>query len=195
MGQNALIEQIYGKSEQDRRRVPREVRKTHDLVQLHQGHHEVINLRLLGYSQKEIAARTGYTTTAVNLILGSRLAELKLKQLRLARDGKVLDVAKKIHEELVPKAMEIYERILNAYDGEGGISIELQKKTADTIVKDLAGLAAPKELRINGTMTHEVLQRITERGKEAMRACGLLAEPVTDAEVVEDAEDPGEGAE
>jgi hypothetical protein len=163
----------------DRRRKDRKSLKTFELGRLNQRHHEVLNLAVLGISNEMIGQAVGLNPAHVSRIVTSELGQQKMALLRGARDMDTVDVAKRI-QNLVPKALDIYEKILSeeltpGSSPHGGANIALQKATADTIMKDFSGHAVPKKVLVgHAKVTPELLNELKEAGKAAARECGLI---------------------
>lgn len=174
---------LYGfeMREPDERRVDHEKRKGYDIKQLWQHSHEILRLAVLGYKPKVIAEVLGLSTQTVSNTLNSSLGELKLSELRRERDEETLDAIKEVQERLLPKALKTYEELFD----DKQVSPTLRKETADTIVMDILGHRAPKEIHgkfAHAHLTGQEIEEIKERGRKAARELGQLAE----AEVVED---------
>lgn len=153
---------LYGNSRVDGRRVPVEERKTYQIKNLWQLSHEILNLSLLGYKASLIAAVLGCTTATVSNTINSRLGQEKLALMRSSRDVETMEVAKEI-EKMVPKALRIYDEIL---EGESA-SLSLKKQTADTIMATAGhGPKAPIQEHRHLHLTVEEINDIKERGRQ-----------------------------
>lgn len=149
-------------------------RKTHEIKQVWQRNHEILRLALLGHKYIDIAAILSISAQTVSNTLNSQLGMEKLSEMRAKRDADSIVVAEEV-KKLFPKALEIYEEILNNDSGE--ISPELQLKAANNVLMDLGGHKAPTKIQgqfVHGHLTAEDLNLIKERGKEAAKARGLL---------------------
>jgi DNA-binding CsgD family transcriptional regulator len=148
----------------------------HDISKLWQRSHEILRLAFLGYKHKEIALQLGISPITVTNTVNSSLGKDKLNLMRGAKDAETIDVALKV-QELLPKAMQVYEDILT-----GNLAdLKLKKQTADVIVKDLGGHAAPQRIEgkfghIHAILTPEELNNVKERGRLAALKEGLLIE-------------------
>ena len=167
----------------ERRRAGRS-RNPADLKNLNQRHHEILELALLGFPDAQIAEAVGCKPMTVFNARNSTLGKEKLGMMRAARDTGSIDVAKKM-QEMIPKALEIYDKILS--EGEegdlthGGASIQLQKQTADMVLKEFSGLAVPRKVMVgHAHFTAEMLEEIKEQGKKAALECGTLEIPFTE---------------
>lgn len=155
----------------DKRRTGRE--GTWDIKNLWERNHEILRLIFLGWKDSGIAQELQVTKTTVSNTRNSTLGQKKLQIMRDARDADSLDVGQRL-AELAPKAVEIYEEILEEESDQ-----RLRKATADTILKDILGHEAPK--RVEGKfayahLTKEDLDDIKKRNKEAAAAAGIVSD-------------------
>lgn len=163
----------------DRRRVDRNKRTTHDLAFLRERHEEIINLHVLGMKDTDIATHLGLHLNTVNNAVNSTLGREKTALMRGARDAETIDVAKKM-QEIIPKALKVYDDILSAEKGQG-VPLSLQKSVADSVLKDFSGLAVPKKVvAISARLTPELIEEIKANGKNAARECGLVVDTVAE---------------
>lgn len=154
----------------DRRRNPD--RKTHDIQQLWQRSHEILNLSLLGYKGSEISGMLNICPETVSNTLNSTLGLEAMADNREARDDE-FDKLQRDVIELTKKSLKIYNEILVKEDE----SMKLKKDTADTIVLELSGLRAPTRIdsrSIHTTATLEEIESFKKRGREAAKANGNL---------------------
>lgn len=184
MAANIPLSSMYATvREQDQRRVPREERKTYDIKQMWQRHHEIVNLAAQGFKQVEIAEILNIHPQTVSNTLNSSLGEEKLEVLRTERDEDVRKTVEKVRV-LKDKALKIYHTILDGVDENGNsvdISMRDRKDVADTVLLELSGLRVPTKIQSsNITMTATELEELKQRGIQTMRESGLII----DAEVV-----------
>jgi|LGOV01.1.fsa_nt_gb DNA-binding CsgD family transcriptional regulator len=157
----------------DNRRALPDQRKTYNIKQLWQRNHEILRMTLIGMSEKDIAAQLGITPATVSNTINSELGTKKLSSMREKRDEDIIDVAKEV-TKLLPKALDIYDDILN-----GRETTKLQKETADTLVMDIGGYRAPTKIHSENAhlyLTPEDVEKLKERGIKAARESGMLAE-------------------
>lgn len=166
---------LYGLKANKDRRFNKEGSKYYQIQNLWERHHEILNLTLLGWADKDIARKLAISISTVKHTTNSDLGRDKLAIMRAARDANTLDVAKEI-QTLVPQAYKIYRDVLYKEGMGANASIALQKQTADTIVKDLAGHEAPKKM-VHAHLTGEEIEALKERGKaiRAAREGGMVA--------------------
>lgn len=156
----------------DRRRVPEEDRKTYDIKQLWQRHHEIVNLSARGFKNVEIAEILNIDPQTVSNTLASQLGQHKMSEIRLERDGEAKKITEKIRV-LTNKALSVYHQIFDDESGECGLKDKM--KAADTVVVELSGLRVPTRIQsINTTLTIEDLEAIKKRGMLAAKEAGLV---------------------
>ena len=178
----AMRESLYGYEVRvpDKRR--RET-KSYNLQGLWQRSHEILALALQGYKQSEIAKFLQITPTTVSNTINSELGQEKLAAMREGRDAAFVAVSEEVLR-LTDKAMKVYDEIFDS----DTISYELKKKTADTIVQDIAGIKAPVKTENRHMNLHATPAELAEfkvRGMQAARDAGFLIESTPEAEVVE----------
>lgn len=158
----------------DRRRVPIEEKRSYTPKQLWQRSHEILNMTLLGHKVTDIAEKLGITRYAVSAVINSKLGMEKLAEMREERDKDVIDVAKEV-EKLYPKAVEVYQNILNSEDA----SLSMKKRVADTVLMDIGGHRAPTKMQgqfAHAHVTSDEIKQLRERGKQAAREAGIVVD-------------------
>lgn len=163
---------LYGfeTREVDNRRTGRE--NCFDIKQLWQRSHEIIGMALSGMNQKDIARTLGVSEATVSNTLNSTLGMEKLSDMRGERDKHYVELNRRIKEAAI-KAVKTYHEI---FDNPGG-DPELKKKTADTVLLDIAGLRAPTRVEsksMNITATREEIEEFKRRGRKAAEESGKL---------------------
>lgn len=146
-------------------RMPPEMRKSFQLAEVHELHHEIARLLVLGHKPKEVAKLLNVSYATVINVKNSPVIQEQMNLLGGARDKETKDVAKQIRD-LAPKAVQILEGVLE--DAEGQIGKALQVKTSLAIL-DRAGHSVPKNVNVKGVhavVSAEDLERIKARGAE-----------------------------
>ena len=162
---------LYGfetRPEVDGRRTDRS--GTHDVKNLWQVHHEIINLALRGMKNSQIATILNITPTTVSNTLNSRLGKAKLQHMRGQRDEEAIKVEAEI-ERLAEKAIQAYDEIFDS----DTVSPSLKKQTADTVLMDLGGHRAPTKIdsrSLHMQLTPEEIAGFVERGRKASKDVG-----------------------
>jgi predicted transcriptional regulator len=174
----ALRDGLYGLEyrEEDLRRKPLGMKKTYNIKQFWQRHHEIVNLAAQGFKQTDIADILHIDPQTVSNTLNSELGEEKLSQLREIRDG---DAKKRVEQirVLAEKALGIYHEILD--NETGAATLKEQKEVADTVLLDLAGMKSPTKIQsVSTIITADQLAEFKERGIKAAKEAGLVIEVV-----------------
>jgi len=174
-----LREGLYGfefRSE-DLRRVAREDKKTYDIKQLWQVHHEIINLRAQGYKEHEIAEVLNITPQTVSNTLNSTIGEEKLSVIRQERDEDAKKTVEKIRI-LTNKAIKTYHEIFDGRNSDGDpidVSIKDKLHCADVVMLELSGYKVPTRIQqTTTTMTAIELEEFKQRGLKTARESGLI---------------------
>jgi hypothetical protein len=181
-----LREGLYGFEyrEPDARRVDPSVRKTYDVKQMWQRHHEIVNLAAQGLKQVDIAQLLNIDPQTVSNVLNGTLGKEKLSELRDIRDGEVKLRMEQV-KILADKAMAVYYEILENESGEA--TLRDRKDVADTVVLELSGMRVPTKIQsASVTLSATDMQDFRSRGIAAMRESGMLveapADPIIDVE-------------
>jgi predicted transcriptional regulator len=174
----ALRDGLYGMNmrEEDLRRVDREDRKTYDIKQLWQRHHEIINLAARGFKNTEIAELLDIDPQTVSNTLNSTLGEEKLAEIRQERDHDAKITRARI-DMLRDKALKIYNEVFEAPNE--AVPLQQKLKVADTVMLELSGYRVPTKVQtasVNTIITPEQLAELKERGLQCMRESGMLIE-------------------
>lgn len=139
-------------------------KRTYTISSLWQRHHEIINRAFLGESTRDIAKAMGVTPATVQNCLQSEVGMKKLEALRMERDVQIIDVRKEI-DALLPEAVKVYRDILASQDA----GLKLKKETADTLLMEIGGYAAPK--KVQAAVAHldlSDIEAMKERGRREM---------------------------
>lgn len=171
-------------------------RRVYDVQKLWGRHHEMLNLSALGMKHKDIAEALGVTPQTVSNTMNSTLGKVRTEELREQRNAVVCDVMAEI-TSLLPECIQVYRQILTSKplapgedkDEDGNplpqpqvASLALKKQVADTLVKDIAGYVAPKQVDLRSMSLHltgDDLEQIKAQGKAAMRELGIVVEDVS----------------
>jgi len=147
-------------------------RKTHNIKQLWQWSHEILNLAVRGMKPVEIAEILNITSQTVSNTLNSDLGMQKLSEMRKKRDEDTYDTVKEI-DDLTKKALEVYHEI---FDDKTETHL-MKKKVADTVTLELSGLKVPTRIQshnIHQVATKEEIEEWKKRGIDAGRESGMI---------------------
>jgi predicted transcriptional regulator len=178
MMNNVARESLYGFEvrEPDKRRTSVNGKKFYNIQQLWQRSHEIIALAIQGFKQSQIAEILSVSPGTVSNTLNSELGMKKLSEMREDRDDGVVKVSKRV-AELADKALKVYEKIFD----EQGVSLNLQKAAADTVLMDLGGHRAPTKIEsksLHATATMEEIEEFKQRGIAAAKESGMIVEVI-----------------
>jgi predicted transcriptional regulator len=182
-----LREGLYGLEfrSEDLRRVAREDKKTYDIKQLWNVHHEILNLRAQGYKENDIASILNITPQTVSNICNSTLGEEKLSIIRKERDEDAKITVEKIRV-LKDKAIKVYHEIFDQKDDQGNplnVSIKDRLHCADVVMLELSGYKVPTRIQQTTTsMTAAELLEFKQRGLQTAKDSGLIVD-VTPKEI------------
>lgn len=168
--------------EHDGRRIGEGDRKVHEIKQLWQRSHEIINLAARGFKNVEIAEILNVDPQTVSNTLNSQLGQLKLSDIRLERDEEAKKVSEKIRV-LTNKALGVYHELFDNEDEQ--VSLKEKGQFAGDFLKEISGLKAPTKIQshsIHTTLTKEELEEFKARGIKAARESGLIVDIETETE-------------
>ena len=158
----------------DNRRSGRE--GCHDIKQLWQRTHEILDMILTGMKGSEVARILGISPVTVSNAINSTLGRQKLAKMREERDGEFIKLNEEVRE-LTEKALATYHEV---FDDESGKFTTNQKlKVTDTVALELSGLRAPTRIdsrSIHTIATLEEIEGFKSRGLKAAKESGMLIE-------------------
>ena len=154
-------------------------RKTFEVSEMWELHHEIVRRLVLGQKNSEIAKALNVTPVMVSYTRNSKVVKKQLDLMRAARDADTMDIAVRIREN-GPAALSLLEDIIE--DGGDTHGIALAARTAESML-DRGGYAAPK--KIEGIVAHFTKDEIAELKKQAVES-GRDAGMIIDAEEVEE---------
>ncbi len=140
-----------------------EMRKSFQIAEVHELHHETARRLVIGGKPKEVAKQLGISYQSVINVKNSPVIQEQMKLLGGARDVETMNVAKQIRD-LAPKCVEVLTDILE--DDDCGKSLKMKTSLA---ILDRAGHSVPKNVNVKGV--HAVvsaadLDRIKARAAE-----------------------------
>lgn len=147
------------------KRIPPEMRKDFQLAEVHELHHEIARLLVIGHKPKEVAEFLKISYATVLNVKNSPIIQEQMKLLGGARDKETMDVAKQIRD-LAPKAVSILEGVLEDIDNQCGKALQVKTSLA---ILDRAGHSVPKNVNVKGVhaiVSADDLEKIKQRGAE-----------------------------
>jgi len=144
--------------EPDQRRNNGEDRKTFEVNEMWEMHHEIVRLLVMGMKNVEICKVLNVSQPMVSYVRNSKVVKDHLAIMRSARDADTIDVARDIREK-APKALALLESII---DDQGEThSMALVAKTAESWL-DRAGHGAIKTVKVAGAVAHFTADEIMD---------------------------------
>jgi predicted transcriptional regulator len=146
-----------------------------ELQQLREQHNEILRLKVMGMTQKDIAAQLGVTPMMVNYTLNSELGREKMAHLQDAADLEAIDVSEEI-QVAAQKAVKLQHEIIS-----GKHPLATLKLRSDA-AKDMLDRAGHSKItKIEGRFSHGYLgeigvKMIKERAREIGLATGDIIE-------------------
>jgi len=151
------------REEDQRRSVKGDERKTFEVSEMWEMHHEIVRLLVLGMSNVDICKILGVSQPMVSYTRNSKVVKDKLAIMRAARDADTIDIAKDIQAK-APKALALLYDIIEDHGETYGMP--LAAKTAESWL-DRAGHAPIKSVQFAGMVAHLTAEEITSLKKSA----------------------------
>ena len=162
--------------EEDQRRTKNgEERKTFEVSEMWEMHHEIVRLLVLGMSNQDICKILGVSQPMVSYTRNSKVVKDKLAIMRAARDADTIDVAKDIQAK-APKALALLYDIIEDHGETYGMP--LAAKTAESWL-DRAGHGAVKSVQFAGMVAHltaEEIANLKQSAKDEAEAANMIVD-------------------
>jgi len=162
--------------EEDQRRSPNdEERKTFEVSEMWEMHHEIVRLLTIGMSNVDICKILGVSQPMVSYTRNSKVVKDKLAIMRAARDADTIDIAKDIQTK-APKALRLLEDIIDDHGDTYGMP--LAAKTAENWLAK-AGHGAITNVRVAGVVGHftaDELKALKDSALEEAQAANLIVD-------------------
>ena len=149
--------------EPDQRRNNGEDRKTFEVSEMWEMHHEIVRLLVTGMKNVEVCKVLGVSPAMVSYVRNSKVVQDKLAIMRAARDADTVDIARDIREK-APKALELLESVID--DNGETHSMALAVRVAESWL-DRAGHGAIKTLKVAGAVAHFTADEIADLKRSA----------------------------
>lgn len=148
--------------EEDKRR-SKGPRKTFEVNEMWELHHEIVRRIVIGQTNRDIARSLGVSEPMVSYTRNSKVCQDKIKEMRAVRDADTIDLMEDIRMK-APKALGLLEDIIDDH-GES-FPMGLAAKTAENWL-DRAGYPAVR--RVEAAVVHLTPEEIKKIKEEAMR--------------------------
>ena len=150
--------------------------RKYQIKELHNWHHEVLRLAVLGLAPTEIAASVNMTSTMVVMILNSEIAKRQIAVMQGSRNMDMLQVKEQI-DSMVPAALCVLSDIMTGENVSNGHRLMAAKD-----VLDRAGHAAPKVVEGRFTHAHLTASEIEEIKERARAARAITTDIIEEAD-------------
>jgi len=165
---------VFGR--ENRRQVP-ELRRSFQIAELQERHHEVARRLVLGEKPKDIAKALNLCYQTIVSVKNSPILQEQIKLLSGARDAEVVDVAKQIRD-LAPKCVKVLNDAIE--DDETPQALKIKTSLA---ILDRAGHSVPKN--VNLMASHRL---VSARDLEMIKSRALqigLDSDIVEGEVID----------
>lgn len=164
-------EKYFGERDADQRRktdnctVESMPKRTFQVNEIRDQHHEIIRRLLLGQNAEFIARQIGVSGATVRNVKNSPIVQERLAILNAARDKETLNVAAHI-DRIAPKSIQLLEDIITGTGAGADAPISLRARTAENNL-DRAGYGAVKKFQ--GQVGHFTADDIAKLKEDALQ--------------------------
>lgn len=145
--------------EHDRRKRDR---RTFEVSEMRELHHEIVRLHVSGMSGRDIAKQLDVSEQMISYTLNSKVVQDKIELMRAARDADTIDLTKEIRNK-APKALKLLEDIIDDH-GEN-YHMALAARTAENWM-NRAGYSPVH--KFEGAVAHFTAEEIEDLKKSAL---------------------------
>lgn len=137
-------------------------------------HHEAVRMIFMGIPQKEIAQKLGYTDQRIAGIKHRPEVRELLDSMQDRADDAVIGMSTRIRE-LVPKALDLYTKILEKSESDDIKFLNLQARISESVL-DRGGLPKQKDISISHKDTVGSIDLVEAKklAIEAAKAAGIF---------------------
>jgi len=166
----------------DERRVDPDKKRTFEVSQMWEIHHEIVRRLLIGQKVVNIAKDLGISEATVSYTRNSPIVRDKLEIMKGARDAETLDLAKRIREN-APQSLKLLEDIISGEVDGVSVGVGLRAREANTMLarSGFGPIQNFKGAVLHGHYTSEEIDDIKKRAVED----GLKSGVVVDGEAEE----------
>lgn len=134
------------------------------IKRMHEGHHQMVRLMLLGYGNKEIASRLGVTPQNVCDVRNSPIVRERLATLEAAADAEAMDLRSEVMR-ITQKSVKFLEEVQEAEGRGEGAPLHLRVRVAEGFMDR----AIPKKVQgefMHAHLTGEDIEEIKKRARD-----------------------------
>lgn len=175
-------EKYFGPRGPDERRLQEGEKRTFEVQQMWEVHHEIVRRLVLGQKATHIAKDLGVSVQMVSYVRNSPVVRDKIEIMKGARDADTIDLAKRIRENAAPALRLLEDIIEGEVDGQN-VPLGMRAKEANTMLAR-GGYGPISNVRGQFSHAHYSSEEIDEI-KQRAREAGLKSGVVVDAEIEE----------
>ena len=164
--------------ETDLRRLPLTARRTFEVQEMWDTHHEITRMLLIGGKNVDIAAKLGVSEAMVSYTKNSKVVKDKLSIMRGARDADTMDLSKRILR-FGPKCLNILEDIIEGKGVAKDVKISLRAKYADRHLERMGHGPVKKVFTASTHLSTDDIEDIKTRARSSGVLVDVTPEPST----------------
>ena len=173
----------------DERRVAPDKKRTYEVSEMWDVHHEIVRRLLIGQKVVNIAKDLKVSEAMVSYTRNSPVVREKLEIMKGARDAETIDLAKRIREN-APQSLRLLEDIISGEVDGTSVPLNMRRQEANMMM-NRAGFAPVQTIKgaiLHGHYTSEEIDDIKKRAVEDGLKSGLVIEAEVEEITDEEAE-------
>ena len=173
----------------DERRVAPDKKRTYEVSEMWDVHHEIVRRLLIGQKVGNIAKDLKVSEAMVSYTRNSPVVREKLEIMKGARDAETIDLAKRIREN-APQSLRLLEDIISGEVDGTSVPLNMRRQEANMMM-NRAGFAPVQTIKgaiLHGHYTSEEIDDIKKRAVEDGLKSGLVIEAEVEEITDEEAE-------
>ena len=173
----------------DERRVAPDKKRTYEVSEMWDVHHEIVRRLLIGQKVVNIAKDLKVSEAMVSYTKNSPVVREKLEIMKGARDAETIDLAKRIREN-APQSLRLLEDIISGEVDGTSVPLNMRRQEANMMM-NRAGFAPVQTIKgaiLHGHYTSEEIDDIKKRAVEDGLKSGLVIEAEVEEITDEEAE-------
>ena len=173
----------------DERRVAPDKKRTYEVSEMWDVHHEIVRRLLIGQKVVNIAKDLKVSEAMVSYTKNSPVVREKLEIMKGARDAETIDLAKRIREN-APQSLRLLEDIISGEVDGTSVPLNMRRQEANMMM-NRAGFAPIQTIKgaiLHGHYTSEEIDDIKKRAVEDGLKSGLVIEAEVEEITDEEAE-------
>jgi hypothetical protein len=178
-----MTKYFNGERGPDERRVqPGQEKRTFEVSELWEVHHEIVRRLLLGQKNADIARDLGISRQMVSYVRNSPVVRDKLELMKGARDAETIDLAKRIRDN-APRALKLLEDIIEGEVDGNEVPLNMRRQEANMMM-NRAGYSPVTNIKGTVAHAHYTKDDIEDIKRRAVET-GLKTGAIVDADFEE----------